>query len=49
MGEVSIVGLDLAKHVFQVHGAIADGSVAFRRSCRGRRFFHSLLLSHVAW
>lgn len=31
MGEVSIVGLDLAKHVFQVHGASADGSVAFRR------------------
>ena len=31
MGEVSIVGLDLAKHVFQVHGAGADGSVAFRR------------------
>jgi excisionase family DNA binding protein len=29
--EVSIIGLDLAKHVFQVHGAGADGSVAFRR------------------
>jgi transposase len=29
--EVTIVGLDLAKHVFQVHGARADGSVAFRR------------------
>ena len=31
MAEVSIVGLDLAKNVFQVHGAGADGSVAFRR------------------
>ena len=31
MEEVSIVGLDLAKHVFQVHGAGADGTVAFRR------------------
>ena len=31
MAEVSIVGLDLAKSVFQVHGAGADGSVAFRR------------------
>jgi transposase len=27
---VSIVGLDLAKNVFQAHGARADGSVAFR-------------------
>lgn len=31
MEEASIIGLDLAKHVFQVHGARADGSVAFRR------------------
>jgi transposase len=31
VAEVSIVGLDLAKNVFQVHGACADGSVAFRR------------------
>ena len=31
MGEVSIIGLDLAKNVFQVHGAGADGSVVFRR------------------
>ena len=30
MGEVSIIGVDLAKNVFQVHGAAADGSVAFR-------------------
>ena len=31
MNEVSIIGLDLAKRVFQLHGAHADGSVAFRR------------------
>jgi len=31
MGWVSIIGLDLAKNVFQVHGAQPDGSVAFRR------------------
>lgn len=30
MEEVSIIGLDLAKNVFQAHGARADGSVAFR-------------------
>jgi len=31
MTEVSIIGLDLAKNVFQAHGAAADGSVVFRR------------------
>lgn len=31
MVEVSIIGLDLAKNVFQAHGAAADGSVVFRR------------------
>jgi transposase len=31
MEEISIVGLDLAKNVFQVHGAAADGSVVVRR------------------
>ena len=31
MSEVSIIGIDLAKRSFQVHGARADGSVAFRR------------------
>ena len=30
MGEVSIIGLDLAKNVFHAHGATADGSVVFR-------------------
>ena len=31
MEEVSVIGIDLAKRSFQVHGARADGSVAFRR------------------
>lgn len=31
MGDVSIVGLDLAKRVFQVHGAALDGRVACRK------------------
>lgn len=30
MGEVSIIGLELAKNEFQAHGAGADGSVIFR-------------------
>ena len=32
--EVSIIGIDIAKNVFQFHGAVADGSVAFRRKIR---------------
>lgn len=31
MPDVAIIGIDIAKRVFQVHGALADGSVAFRR------------------
>ena len=31
MEKVSIIGIDLAKHSFQLHGARADGSVAFRK------------------
>jgi transposase len=30
MDDVSIIGLDLAKNVFQAHGALSDGTVAFR-------------------
>ena len=32
MGEVSIIGIDLAKRSFQLHGARADGSVGFRKT-----------------
>lgn len=31
MNEVSIVGVDLAKRVFQLHGSRADGTVVFRK------------------
>lgn len=31
MKEVSIIGLDLAKNWFQLHGASADGGVVFRK------------------
>ena len=31
MEQVHIIGIDLAKHGFQLHGARADGSVAFRK------------------
>ncbi|MEO6360437.1 MAG: IS110 family transposase, partial [Sphingomicrobium sp.] len=31
MSEVSIIGLDIAKHVFQVHGADACGRAVLRK------------------
>ena len=34
MEEVSTIGLDLAKHVFQAHGASASGAVVFRTKLR---------------
>ncbi len=34
MKEVSIIGLDLAKNVFQAHGASATGMVALRKKLR---------------
>jgi transposase len=34
MGEVTTIGLDLAKHVFQVHGVDADGGTVLRKSLR---------------
>ena len=35
MDEVSIIGIDLAKRSFQLHGARADGSVVFRKKLGG--------------
>jgi transposase len=34
MGEVTTIELDLAKHVFQVHGIDAAGQVMVRRQLR---------------
>jgi len=34
MGEVSTIGVDLAKNIFQVHGADASGAIVFRRKLR---------------
>ena len=34
MGEVSTIGVDLAKSVFQLHGADASGAVVFRKKLR---------------
>lgn len=43
MEEISIVGLDLAKNIFQVHGATAEGRPVFRKKVR-----RSKLLSLLA-
>lgn len=34
MGEVGAVGLDLAKNLFQAHGADAAGRLGFRKALR---------------
>jgi hypothetical protein len=34
MGEVRTIGLDLAKHVFQVHGVDAEGATVLRKQLR---------------
>ena len=38
MGEVTIIGIDLAKNVFQLHGAALDGSVVFRKKLSRPQF-----------
>ena len=46
MEKVSIIGVDIAKHVFQVHGARADGSMVFsKKLSRGKLL--SFLASHA--
>jgi transposase len=37
MGEVRTIGLDLAKHVFQVHGVDAEGATVLRKQLRRAR------------
>ncbi len=38
MKEISIIGVDLAKNVFQLHGAAADGTVFFRKKLSPPQF-----------
>ena len=42
MTEVALIGVDLAKQVFQLHGARADGSVAFRKKLSRGQFLNFL-------
>ncbi len=47
MEEVGIIGVDLAKNVFQLHGAAADGSVVFRKKL-SRPQFARFMADHPA-
>lgn len=38
MKEVSIIGVDLAKQVFQLHGATGKGEVVYRKKLSRRQF-----------
>ncbi|GGB43849.1 hypothetical protein GCM10011316_14770 [Roseibium aquae] len=38
MEEIAIIGVELAKNVFQVHGAAVDGSVLFRKKVTQPQF-----------
>ena len=45
MKEATIIGIDLAKNVFQLHGAAADGSVVFRKKL-SRPQFQRFMAAH---
>jgi hypothetical protein len=45
-GTVRIIGADLAKNVFQLHGVAVDGSVVFRKKL-SRPQFARLVVSRV--
>lgn len=40
MTKNTMIGVDLAKHVFQVHGASMSGQVQFRKKLTRQRFQH---------
>ena len=40
MEHATIIGIDLAKRSFQLHGARADGSVAFRKKLNRDKMLH---------
>ena len=40
MKEVSIIGVDLAKQVFQLRGATAEGEVVFRKKLSRKQFLY---------
>ncbi len=49
MSDVTIIGLDLAKRVFQLHGACCDGSVAFRKKLSRDQLLAFLAMKPARW
>ncbi len=52
MSQIQVVGLDLAKQVFQVHAVAADGSVVVKRQLRRSQvlaFSRSWGLAWLGW
>ena len=51
MSDITMIGVDLTKHVFQLHGIAKDGAVAFRKKLSHTqfpRFMASLVLCSMA-
>ena len=49
MGEVSTIGLDIAKSVFQVHGVSSDGEVMIRKRVSRVKDRSFSPVCHRAW
>ena len=49
MNEITTIGLDLAKHVFQVHGVDAEGRRFCASSFGGRRCWRSSVDCRAVW
>jgi transposase len=50
--EVTTIGLDLAKHTFQLHGADRQGAVLFRKKLRRQQLLPFLAVAasaRVGW
>jgi transposase len=46
---VSTIGLDIAKHVFQAHGADASGQAVFRKKITRTKLIDFLASNRGAW
>jgi len=49
MNQVSTVGLDLAKYIFQLHGADSAGAVVFRKKLRRGQLLASMGVHGPHW
>ena len=49
MSEITTIGLDLAKHVFQIHGIDAQGTTVLRKRLRRGKCWRSSAAFHAVW